>query len=394
MSLNLSRATKGLSSSLTLQINAAVDDLRKKGIPVLSLGAGEPDFDTPPHIRSAAQAAMEAGHTRYTAVNGILPLRQAICRHIEKKKHLAYMPQDILVGAGAKQVLFEALEAILDPGDEVILPRPCWVSYPEMIRMLGGVPVFVDSKAERGFLPDIEALARAVSPRTKALIINSPNNPSGAVWPRKLLENVMQLAKAHDFCVISDEIYEDLLYSSAVHISPAALSEDAFRRTIVVSGFSKAYAMTGWRVGYAAGPQAVIAAMGALQSHASGSINTIAQYAALAALTESQACVEEMRLTFSHRRKLLLHLLEKENLRPAFHPEGAFYLLMDVRPYLGGEIADDLAFCELLLREKHVAAVPGSAFGAKGFIRLSYAAHENDIAEAVRRIGEFVRSLP
>ena len=393
MSLNLSRATKGLSSSLTLQINAAVDDLRKKGIPVLSLGAGEPDFDTPPHIRTAAQAAMEAGHTRYTAVNGILPLRQAICRHIEKKKHLTYMPQDILVGAGAKQVLFEALEAILDPGDEVILPRPCWISYPEMIRMLGGVPVFVDSEAERGFLPEIKAIARAVSPRTKALIINSPNNPSGAVWPRKLLENIMELAKARDLYVISDEIYEDLVYSGAAHISPASLSEDAFRRTIVVSGFSKAYAMTGWRVGYAAGPQAVIAAMGALQSHASGSINTIAQYAALAALTESQSCVEEMRLTFSRRRKLLLHLLENENLRPAFHPEGAFYLLMDVWPYLGGEIADDLAFCELLLREKHVAAVPGSAFGAKGFIRLSYAAHENDIAEAVRRMGEFVRSL-
>lgn len=398
MSLSLSRATKGLHSSLTLQINAAVSDLREKGIPVLSLGAGEPDFETPPHIRRAAEAAMEAGHTRYTAVSGILPLRKAICEHIQNQKNLIYTPQDILVGAGAKQVLFEALQAILNPGDEVILPQPCWVSYPEMIRILGGIPVCVSADADSGFLPRMEDIARAVTPRTKALIINTPNNPSGVVWPRSLLEEIMHLAHRCDFYVISDEIYEELVYSGTVHTSPAVLSDDAFRRTIMVSGFSKAYAMTGWRVGYAAGPQSVIAAMTALQSHMSGSINTIAQYAALAALTAPQDCVEYMRHTFSRRRKLLLHLLEKAHFRIAFLPQGAFYLLLDIRPFIGKtsngkEITDDLSFAEMLLQQKHVAVVPGAAFGAAGFIRLSYAVNENDIAKAVQRIGEFVLRL-
>lgn len=398
MSFSLSHAVKGLSSSLTLQINAAVSDLRAQGIPVISLGAGEPDFDTPPHIRRAAVQAMENGYTRYTAVSGILSLRQAICDHIRKQKNLSYTPPEIIVGAGAKQVLFEALQALLNPGDEVLLPLPCWVSYPEMIRILGGVPVPIETSAASGFLPTCAQIAAAVTPRTKVLILNTPANPSGVIWPPKLLKEVMQLAQTHDFYVISDEIYENLIYGDAVHYSPAAVSQDAFERTIVISGLSKAYAMTGWRVGYAAGPQAVIAAMIALQSHMSGSINTISQYAALEALTAPQDCVQEMRATFARRRKLLLHFMEKENLHPGVIPQGAFYLLMDVRPYLnqtasGSVLCDDLTFASRLLEEQHVAVVPGAAFGADGFVRLSYAAHEKDIITAVQRISDFVHSL-
>ena len=398
MSVALSNTVKGLSSSLTLQINASVADLRAQGIPVISLGAGEPDFDTPPHIRRAAVQAMENGCTRYTSVSGLLPLRQAISKHIKKQKNLHYSPQEILVGAGVKQVLFEALQALINPGDEVLLPLPCWVSYPEMIRIAGGVPVPVSATADSGFLPAIDQLAAAVTPRTKALILNTPANPSGAVWPPSLVKAVMSLAQTHHLFVISDEIYEDLVFGGASHLSPAAVSQDAFERTIVLSGLSKAYAMTGWRVGYAAGPQSVVAAMTALQSHTSGSINTIAQYAALEALTAPQSCVQEMRDTFARRRKLLLHLLKEADLHPGVIPQGAFYLLLDIRPFLGKGmdqevICDDLCFAQLLLQKQHVAVVPGAAFGAEGFVRLSYAASEQDLTCAVQRIGDFVRSL-
>lgn len=389
MSFSLSRMAIGLEPSVTLQINATVSQLKKHGVPVISLGAGEPDFDTPRHICQAAIQAIEYGQTRYTAVSGISPLREAICSHIKNQKRLCYTPDEIIVGTGAKQVLFEALQALLNPGDEVLLPAPCWVSYHDMIRMAGGEPILIETTPDNGFLPTISQIASAVTNRTKAIIINTPNNPTGAVWPCALLSDVMHLAQRHDFYVISDEIYENLVYDDARHISPAALSEDAFRRTIVVSGFSKSYAMTGWRVGYAAGPQSIIAAMTSLQSHQSGSINTIAQYAALAALEGDQTCVQQFKSTFAHRRTLLLDALEAEGLQPAIIPMGAFYALLDIRPF-----ADcDIAFSKALLQSAHVAVVPGTAFCAPGFIRLSYAVHDQQITQAVARIGIFLRSL-
>lgn len=389
MSLSLSRMATGLEPSVTLQINATVSQMKKQGVPVISLGAGEPDFDTPQHICQAAIQAIEEGQTRYTAVSGIPSLREAICNHIKNQKGLSYTPDEIIVGAGAKQVLFEALQALLNPGDEVLLPTPCWVSYPDMIRMAGGEPILIQTTPDNGFLPTSSQVASAITNRTKAIIINTPNNPTGAVWPRALLSDVMHLAQQHDFYVISDEIYENLVYDDARHLSPAALSEDAFRRTIVISGLSKSYAMTGWRVGYAAGPQSIIAAMTSLQSHQSGNINTIAQYAALAALEGDQTCVQQFKSTFAHRRTLLLNALEAEGLQPAIIPMGAFYTLLDVRPF-----ADcDIAFSKALLKSAHVAVVPGTAFYAPGFIRLSYAVHDQQITQAVARIGIFLRSL-
>ena len=393
MSLSLSRVAAGIAPSATLQLNAAVLKLKNEGVPVLSLGAGEPDFPTPEPICEAAVRAIQDGQTRYTDVGGILPLRQAICRQIEKQKGLRYAPDEIIVGAGAKQVLFETLQAVLNPGDEVLLPIPCWVSYTEMIRMAGGVPVWIETTPEQGFLPDVSRLAAAVTPRTKALILNTPNNPTGVVYPKALLQLIMLFAKAYDLCVISDEIYESLIFDGLAHVSPAALSEDAFARTIVVSGLSKSHAMTGWRVGCAAGPKQVIAAMTALQSHMSGNINTIAQYAALEALQGDQSCVEQMAAVFARRRQVLLKALEKEGLQLASYPQGAFYALLDVRPYLTQDLPDDLSFSEALLKDAHVAVVPGSAFYAPGFVRLSYATDERQIAEAIARIGDFIRRL-
>ena len=396
MSLRLSKAAESISPSATLKLNADTALLKQQGIHVISLGAGEPDFDTPAYIRQAAIAAIEAGCTRYTDAAGMPALRQAIATHILQQKKLCYAPDEIIVGAGAKQVLFEALLALINPGDEVLLPAPYWLSYPEMIRMAGGVPIIIP--ADDTFLPEKRMLAAAITKKTRALILNTPSNPSGAIWPRTLLENVMALANKHDFFVISDEIYETLTYDDHAHLSPASLGEDAYKRTIVVSGLSKSYAMTGWRVGYAAGPRKIIAAMSALQSHAAGNCNTIAQHAALAALTGPQNCVQDMAKAFAHRRSVLLSALHKATLSPAVLPRGAFYMLLDVRPYLGktlhGQaIKNDVDFAEALLHHQHVAVVPGTPFGAQGFIRLSYAASEQSIKDGVQRIEEFVRML-
>ena len=393
MSLRLSKAALATAPSATLRINAVAGQLKNKGINIISLCAGEPDFDTPAHICRACAQAMQSGYTRYTDVSGMLPLRQAVCDHIQKHKGLLYVPDEIIIGSGAKQVLFTALQALIDPGDEVLLPAPYWVSYPDMIRIAGGTPCFINTSPDQGFLPSCDQLAQAVTPRTKAIIINTPGNPSGAVWPQSLLQSIMQLAQKHNLFVISDEIYESLLYDHYSHLSPATVSNDARSRTLVVSGMSKTYAMTGWRIGYGAGPKALISAMAALQSHTAGNACTLSQHAALAALSEPQDCVEHMKQAFARRRKLLLDCLQSEGLQPAIIPHGAFYLLLDVRPFLSDTRPDDESFCEQLLNTAHVALTPGTPFGACGFVRLSFATGDHDITQAVHRIGEFVRNL-
>ncbi len=398
MSLSLSDKALSIAPSATLGLNAAVAVMKQQGVDVISLGAGEPDFPTPAHIRHAAFEAMEQGKTRYTDVSGIPELRQAIAAHIFHLKKLTYAANEIIVGSGAKQVLLHALQAILNPGDEVILPSPYWVSYTEMIKIASGVPVFISTEAENDFLPTPSQMAAAVTPRTKAMILNSPNNPTGAVWPRELLQAAVDLARKYDYYIISDEIYEDLCYDGYAHVSPAQLGDDAFRRTILVSGFSKAYAMTGWRVGYASAARPIIAAMTALQSHTTGNPNSIAQYAALAALTGPQDCVHEMVAAFARRRKLILECFARQGLKPGILPQGAFYLLLDIRPFIDRHcgdtvISDDAVFAEQLLQNAHVAIVPGTPFGAPGFARLSYAISEENIARAVERIGRFVRTL-
>ena len=398
MSLHLSDIAQSISPSATLGLNAMVAQLKSEGVDVISMGAGEPDFDTPAHIRKAAKEAIDAGKTRYTDVKGIPALRQAIANHIYAHKHLLYSPEEIIVSSGAKQAIVLALQAILNPGDEVILPSPYWISYTEMIKIAGGRPVLIGTDPETDFLPTPDQLFAAVTERTRAIIINSPNNPTGTIWPRELLAAAAEVARKHDLFLISDEIYEDLCYDGYTHLSPAQISADAKQRTILVSGFSKAYAMTGWRMGYASGPLFVIKAMAALQSHATGNPNSITQYAALTALTAPQDCVIDMAHSFARRRTLLLFLLAQNALKPGVMPKGAFYMLLDIRPYIGkkcgGEtVEDDGAFASLLLKNAYVAVIPGGPFGAHGFVRLSYAVSDVQITDAVRRIAAFVHQL-
>lgn len=398
MPLTLSETCQAITPSVTLKLNAMVAELRQRGEDIIALGAGEPDFDTPKHIRDAAKRAIDEGKTRYTAASGIPALRQAVADYLLCEKDLHYTKEEVIIGNGAKQVILGALQAIVNPGDEVLLPAPCWISYPEMIRMAGGRPVWIKADESQGFVPSKAQLERAITPRTKALILNSPSNPTGAVWTREQLQMVADLAVKHGFYVISDEIYEKLTYDGVKHVSIATLNERIFKQTILVSGFSKAYAMTGWRLGYAAGPKAVIAAMGAFQSHATGNPNSVAQYAGLAALTGDQACVGEMAAAFARRRGLMLSCLRKFPAVSCFEPKGAFYILLDVRKllgltYNGRTLGDSMDFAQALLKDALVAVVPGEDFGAPGYCRLSYAVSDERILESMRRLGAFVDKL-
>ncbi len=398
MPLTISSVCKSIQPSATLRLNAMVAEKKALGADIIGLAAGEPDFDTPEAIKEAARRAIDSGKTKYTAVSGIPELRRAIAASLERDKGLRYSPGDVITGAGAKQVLMEALHAVLDRDDEVILPAPCWLSYPEMVRMAGGVPVVVPAGEDRGYIPDIRALARAVTSRTKALILNSPNNPTGAVWGEDALNEVAELARRHDFYLVSDEIYEALVYGGARHVSVAALGDDAFRRTVVVSGFSKSYAMTGWRLGYAAGPKEVIRAMDAYQSHATGNPCSIAQYAGLGALSQDRHCVSSMCCAFERRRDLMLSCIGRIPSVSCVQPQGAFYVLLNIsglvgKAFAGREIGSDTDFAELLLEHALVSVVPGEPFFAPGHVRLSYAVSEERILEAMRRIAHFIGNL-
>ncbi len=398
MPLTLSKTCQAIAPSATLKMNAIVGEMRDRGEDVISLSVGEPDFMTPAHIREAGKRAIDEGKTRYTAASGMPSLRSAIAKYLLEEKGLRYTREEIIVGNGAKQTIIGALQAMLNPGDEVLLPAPCWVSYPEMVKMAGGTAVWIHTTKEQGFIPTKAQIEKAITPRTKALILNSPSNPTGAVWNREQLAMLAQLAVKHQFYVISDEIYEKLVYDGAEHISIATLGKQIFQQTIVISGFSKAYAMTGWRLGYAAGPRAVISAMASYQSHATGNPNSIAQYAGLAALKGDQTCVADMAAAFSRRRMMMLNCLKRVPHVSTFVPQGAFYILLDVRETFGMSldqkmIHDANDFAELLLKNARVSVVPGDAFGAPGYVRLSYAISDERILEAVRRIGNFTDKL-
>jgi aspartate aminotransferase len=398
MSLTLSRRCLNIAPSVTLGIDARAKALIAAGENVIGLAAGEPDFDTPEYIRDAAKYALDHGMTRYTPSSGMIKLREAIAKKLKDENGLSYGPAEIIVTNGAKHALFGALAAILDPGDEVLLPAPCWVSYPEMVRMNDGVPVMVPGCEEDGFLVGAAQLARYVTPRTKALILNSPNNPNGCVWPREMLSDIAKLAVERGFYVISDEIYEKLIYEGE-HVSIASLSPEIKKQTIVVNGHSKAYAMTGWRIGYAAGPKDVIGAMGAHQSHSTSNPNSIAQYAAMEALSNGKETIDRMVREFDERRILMHSLINEIDGLSALLPKGAFYTMLNVsgafgRALPGGkriETAED--FAEQLMETVKVAVVPGTAFGAPNHVRLSYATSQENIREGMARIAKFMGQL-
>ena len=398
MSLGISHCCQNIAPSMTLQIDARAKEMKAAGLDVIGFGAGEPDFPTPKFICDAAREALDLGLTRYTPTAGTKELRKAICEKLRKENDMTYTYGDILVSNGAKQCLFNIFQAILDPGDEVLIPTPCWVSYPEMVRMAGGVPVFIPSDESTDFIPTSKDIASRVTRRTKAIIITSPSNPNGSVWSREQLQFVADLAVSHPFYVVSDEIYEKLLYDGRQHLSIAQLGEDIKAQTFMVNGMSKAYAMTGWRIGYVAGPRQVINAMTSYQSQSTSGPNSIAQYAALKALQGDQSCVTEMVAEFQKRRDAMVEHINSIPHVSCRKPAGAFYIMLNIKELLGRRYNGRLVetsqdFAELLLAEKEVAVVPGIAFEAEGYCRLSYALSLENCIKGVDRIGEFVESL-
>jgi aspartate aminotransferase len=398
MAVILARRLKTLAPSSTLAVQAKARELRARGIDVISFGAGEPDFDTPQRIKEAAAAAMARGHTKYTEVGGVPEVRAAVCAKLKRDNGLDYDPADVLISCGAKHTLYNLMVAALDPGDEVIVPSPFWVSYPEQVKLVGAVPVPVATHESTGFDLDPEAVRRAVTPRTRAIILNSPNNPTGAVFSPDTLEAVARLAVERDLLLVSDECYEPLSYEGR-HTSPASFGPEVKARTLVVNTCSKAYAMTGWRVGYAAGPRELIRAMTDVQSQVTSNPASIAQYAAVEALTGPQDDVAKMAGEFDRRRRLIVEGL---NALPGVRctmPRGAFYAFANVSGLrgrvapggarLGGSV-DVTAF---LLEHARVAVVPGVDFGSDAHVRLSYATGADLIREGLTRMQAAIGAL-
>ena len=373
----LSARALAIAPSATLEITNKVLRLRRSGVDILSMNAGEPDFGSPENICRAAVEAISLQRTKYTSVSGIPELRDAICEKLEQDDHVSYTPEEISVGTGAKQPLCNAVLALCGEGDEVLLPTPCWVSYIEMVKLAGATPVLVPNREEDGFALNVDAIAAAITPRTRAILLNTPNNPTGAVYTRRALEQMAELACRHDFFIISDEVYEKLVYGGAEHVCPASVSEDARRRTVVINGFSKAYAMTGWRVGYAAGDREVIRAINAIQGHATSNTCSVAQYAALEALRGPQDSIEAMRREFDRRRLYLLERLARMPGVSCADVQGAFYLLPNIsgffgRQWKGKTLQDSFDLADFLLEEARIAVVPGDAFQSPGHLRIAY----------------------
>ena len=382
----LSQRTNILKPSPTLAISAKANSLKADGIDVISFGAGEPDFNTPQPICDAAKAAIDAGFTKYTPSAGINELREAICGKLARENGLEYHPSQIIVSCGAKHSVYNSVQVLVDPGDEVILLAPYWMTYADQIQLAGGTPVVVRASAESGFVPEISAIAEAISPRTKAILINSPSNPSGAVLPDSLLQGIADLAEKHDFWIISDEIYERLVYGTSCR-SIASFGSNVKDRTITIGGCSKSYAMTGWRIGFAAAPLPVAKAMSNFQDQVTSNPTSFAQKGATVAFNLPSESVEEMRAEFEIRRDLIVGLLSDIPGVMITPPKGAFYAFPDISKCLRpGETDVDLA--EFLLETAHVAVVPGSVFEGQGHIRLSYATSRKNIEEGVRRIKE------
>lgn len=396
--MRISQRCQRVTGSLTLAIDAKAKEMKQKGIDVVGFGAGEPDFDTPEHIRKAAKDALNLGKTRYTPAAGMPELRQAICDKLKRDNGLDYVPQQIVVSNGAKHSLFNSFQALLEEGDEVIVPGPYWVSYPEIVRMAGGVPVIVEGREENNFKPTIDDFRAAVTDKTRAVVINSPNNPNGFVFTREELQAIGDLAIEKDLSIVSDEIYEFLVYDGAEHISIASLSPEIKERTIVINGMSKAYAMTGWRIGYTASPLNAAKAMTNFQSHSTSCPNSIAQYAALTALSGPDDQLKSMVAEFDRRRRRIVELINEIPGLSCKPPKGAFYVMMNIggvfgKRYNGAPIVDSMSFTQLLLDNSHVAVVPGAGFGADAYVRLSYATSMENIEKGLARIKEFVGKL-
>ncbi len=392
--MELSSQIKEINGSPTLAITAKANKLKKAGQDIIGLGAGEPDFETPKHIKQAGCKAIEAGITTYTDNEGLKKLRESICDYLKSEVDIEYESDNIIVSNGAKHSLFNVMQAVIGQGDEVILPAPYWVSYPEQIRFAGGKVNAVETKESNNFKLTAKEFLAAVNENTKAIIINSPNNPTGAVYQREELIEIAEVAVENDIIIISDDIYGKISYETDF-VSIASLNEQVKKQTVVINGVSKAYAMTGWRIGYAAGPTEVVEAMSRLQSHSTSNANSIAQIAAKAALSGTQKPTLKMVEEFKQRRDLITERINQISGLKAKLPKGAFYLFVNVKDLLGKEIAgqqitSDQSLANLFLEEAGVATVPGSYFGKEGYLRLSYASSEAQIEAALNKIAETI----
>lgn len=394
----LSERAKKIKPSPTLAIDSKAKSMKASGVDVISFGVGEPDFDTPENVKEAAAKAIRDGFTKYTAVGGIDALKDAIIEKLASDNGLFYERDEIVVSCGAKHSLYNIAQALYHPGDEVIIPSPYWVSYPDQVLLNDGIPVFVKTYETDSFRLRPEALEKRITPKTKALILNSPSNPTGMIYDRPTLEKIAELALRHNFFIISDEIYEKLVYDGAEHVSIASIDKEVKKRTIVVNGLSKSHAMTGWRAGYAAGPSEIIKAMTKIQSQSTSNPSSITQKAAVEALRGPQDFVEKMRVEFDSRRRYLVSELKKIEGVDCAMPQGAFYAFPNTSAIYGrraGQRAisssSDLAL--FLLEEAHVAVVQGSAFGEDAYMRLSYATSLEDIKRGVQRIRDAIGGL-
>jgi aspartate aminotransferase len=386
--MKLASRIRQVTPSMTLAIAAKAKAMQKDGLDVCSFSAGEPDFDTPPHICAAAKKAIDEGKTRYGAAAGEPALREAIAQKLQTDNRLSYERDNIIVTNGGKHSLYNLMMAIIDPGDEVIIPAPYWVSYPEMVKLAGGVPVIVPTTAETRYKITPEQLRQAITPNTRLFVLNSPSNPTGMVYSPEEIKALAAVVVEADIWVVSDEIYEKILYDKAEQLSIGAVDAEVFKRTIISNGFAKAYAMTGWRVGYLAGPTEIIQGAITLQSHSTSNVCTFAQYGAIAALTGPTDSIETMRQAFAERRIAIMNRINSIERLSCVEPDGAFYLLVDISQL--GMASEQ--FCKALLEEKYVATIPGVAFGAEGSIRISYATDLNTIERGMDRLSDFVRS--
>lgn len=392
----LSHIASGVRASTTLAIDAMFKQMKADGIDVIGFGAGEPDFDTPETIKEAGIQAIQGNFTRYTPTAGIPELRQAACMRLLEDCGVSYEPAQIVAASGAKHAVYAALHALVNPGDEIIIPAPFWVSYFEMVKMVGGVPVIVTAEESAGFKLTAEQLESAITPKTKAILLNNPSNPTGMIYSREELQALTDVCVRHDLYIIADEIYYRLVYDGRAFTSVASLGEAVKERTILINGVSKSYAMTGWRVGYAAAPQSIAKVMSNYLSHSTGAPCSVAQKAAAAALSGPQDTVEMMRRAFETRRN---HLVERMNRIPdvsCLKPEGAFYVMMNIRQLIGRTIhgvtiQDGDDFADAFLKHGLVALVPGSGFGAPDFVRWSYATSMANIDAGMDRLEAFLK---
>lgn len=396
--MTISNRVKSINPSQTLAITAQALNMKREGKKVISFAAGEPDFDTPENIKEEAISAIKQGFTHYTVNSGIIELKEAVIGKLKKDNKVEYKPAEIIISNGAKQCLFNVILTVCNPEDEVLLPTPCWVSYTEQIKFAQAVPIFINTYQEDVFKLSAAQVEEKISSKTKLLILNSPNNPTGAVYEVEELKKIAQLLVKYDIYCICDEIYEKLIYDEAEHFTIASLSNEVKAKTIIINGVSKSYAMTGWRIGYAAGPEDIISGMGKIQGHSTSNPNSIAQKASVEALNGRQDTIEEMRREFDQRRKYMVEKLNQIKGLSCLKPSGAFYAFPNVSKilekgvkYNGKRIINSFDLADFILKEAQVALIPGSAFEAEGYLRLSYATSMEDVKEGLDRIENILK---